>query len=141
MTRKIYIGNVNGEADSCMDKIKRKSEESLHFQIVKKDDLIKHELTKNAPNDVLQFFVPFFNQYQGMALYVTDRFEPKFDVDRFFSEAIHKNLGSILYFVQHDAWLFNCDDPAIRILTPDYINSSNSRLIKTEISITLIQDI
>ncbi len=141
MTRKIYVGDVNGEADSCVDKIKRKSEERLYFHIVKKDDLIKHELTKDAPKDVLPFFVPFFNQYQGMALYVTDRFEPKFDVDRFFSEAIHKNLGSILYFVQHDAWLFNCDDPAVRILTPDYINSSNSRTIKTEIQITLIQDI
>jgi len=141
MTRKIYIGDINGNADSCLDKIKRTSEERLHFHIIKKTDLVKHELTKDAGSDVFQFFVPFLNQYQGLALYVTDQFVSKFDVDKFFSSVVHQNLGSIVYFAQHDAWLFNCDDPAIRILTPDYVNGSTSQQIKDTISITVIQDI
>jgi hypothetical protein len=141
MTRKIYIGDVNGNADSCLDKIKRTSEESLHFHIIRKSDLVKHELTKDADHDVFQFFVPFFNQYQGLALYVTDQFVSKFDVDKFFSTAVHQNLESIVYFAKHDAWLFNCDDPAIRMLTPDYINGTTTQQINNNISITVIQDI
>lgn len=141
MTRKIYIGDINGNVDACMDKIKRTSEDRLHIYVLKKEDLIEHQLANSAQNDSLMFFVPFLNQYQGMALYVKSTFTPEMDVDVFFNYKIMNNLGPVIYFQKHDVWLFDCNDKSLRVLTPNHIDTTEISKLKDELSITIINNI
>lgn len=141
MTRKVYIADVDGDAENCADRIKRKSEDRIHVHILRKEDLVKYELMKEATNDNLLFFVPFLNQYQGKALFVTSNYQPKVDVDLFFSRHTHDQLGSILYFIKHDAWLIDCSDINLKILNPNHINTSTPNALKKELTISIIDNI
>lgn len=141
MTRKVYIGDIDGNLDACMDKIKRTSEDRLHIYVLSKQDLVEHQLTNNVQNDNLMFFVPFLNQYQGLALYVNSTFTPTMDVDVFFNYKVMNNAGSIVYFPKHDAWLFDCNDKNLKVLTPKHINDTEISKLKSELTITIVNNI
>ena len=141
MSRKIFIGNIDGTADECKDFIKRHSEDRVHFDILSKEILVKHELTKDIGPDTLMFFVPFLNKYQGLALYVPSNVRPKIEVDKFFSYKVHQNLGSIVYFKNHDVWLFDCGTSEAKFLNPFYLNENDLEHIKNDITISIIDSI
>lgn len=142
MTRKVYIGNTGGDTDRCMSDIKRTSEDRIHFQIINKEDLLEHGLSTAAQNDSLLFFVPYLNSYQGMALFVESSFLPKFDVDLFFNyRVMNEQSAPVLYFVRHNAWLFDCSNPALKTLNPVLLNSTDISTIKRNLTIITIEDI
>ena len=142
MTRKVYIGNVDGNVDRCMSDIKHTSEDRLHFQIINKDDLVEHGLSTAAHNDSLLFFVPYLNSYQGMALYVESTFLPKFDVDLFFNHRVMtEQTAPVIYFARHNVWLFDCSNPALKTLNPVLLNSADISTIKRNLTIATIEDI
>lgn len=142
MTRKVYIGDTGGDVNRCMSDIKRTSEDRVHFQIIKKEDLLEHGLSAAAQNDVLQYFVPYLNSYQGMALFVESNFLPKFDVDLFFNYKVMKGISSpVIYFLRHNAWLYDCSNPALKTLNPVTLNVTDISTIKSNLTVTVVEDI
>ena len=142
MTRKVYIGNVDNDVDNCMDRIKRTSEDRITFEILSVQDLLEHQLTFSSDNEHLPLFVPYLNQYQGVALFVNSTFVPQFDVDMFFNFRVMSKIEEpVLYFVKHDAWLFDCNNPILKNLNPVYINSTDISTIKRDLQIVSIDTI
>ena len=141
MSRKVYIGDATNNASVCMDNIKRHSEDKIHFFVITPQYLNNTQLSESNDTDKMFLYVPYLNQFQGMALYVDSSFNYKIDVDMFFNYKVMNNLGSLVYFVKYNAWLFDCNDPALKILTPARINSTQSGNIKNELSITIIDTI
>lgn len=142
MTRKVYVGDTGGNVNTCIDAIKRKSEERINFQTVSTSDLIEHQLTNVAHEDSLVYFVPYLNGYQGIALYVNSRFVPKFDIDMFFNYKVMNQISDpVLYFVKHDAWLIDCGNPEMKNFNPVRLNTTDITNIKSEFPVTVINNI
>jgi hypothetical protein len=142
MTRKVYIGDTNGDIGRCMSDIKRTSEDRIHFQIIKKEDLLENGLSSVAQNDLLMYFVPYLNSYQGTALFVESSFLSKFDVDLFFNYKVMKeNNSPIIYFVRHNAWLLDCGDPILKNLNPVSLNNIDISTIKSSLTVSVVEDI
>jgi hypothetical protein len=142
MTRKVYIGDTGGDVDRCMSDIKRTSEDRIHFQIINKDDLLEHGLSAVAQNNLLMYFVPYLNSYQGLALYVESSFSPKFDVDLFFNHKVMKEISSpVIYFLRHNVWLFDCNDPTLKTLNPVTLNNTDILTIERNLTVIVVEDI
>lgn len=141
MTRRIFIGNIDGNGDGCADRIKRTSEDRLHFSIIEAERLVEYGLATKADKDSILLYVPYLCQYQGMALFVESTFTPEFDVDLYFNHKVMNNLGPALYFVQQNAWLLDCSDPSLQHLTPSLLNEEDISKIKSELTITTIDKI
>lgn len=141
MTRKIYIGDVGGSVDECKDRLQRKSEERLLFEVITIDDLKKKELSKNVTKETLKFYIPALSKFYGQALYVPSNYVPKLDIDLFFSVRAHKNLGSIVHFIKHDIWYFDCASPEAQKLNIFYVDSIDAHTIKNAINIETIENI
>ncbi len=141
MTRKIYIGNIGGSVEDCKDKLQRKSEERLLFEIISVEDLKKKELSKNATKESLKFYIPALSKFYGQALYVPSTYVPKLDIDTFFSVKTHKNLGPIIHFVKHDIWFFDCASPEAQKLNIFYVDTLDPYNIKNIINIETIENI
>lgn len=141
MTRKIYIGDTGGSVEDCKDRLQRKSEERLIFEIVSLDNLKKKDLTKNATKQTMHFYIPFLNNYRGLALYVPSNYIPKGDVDIFFSKKVHNDLGSILYFLQHGIWLFDCASDDAKNLNTFYVDTIDPYKIRDYVNISIIDNI
>jgi hypothetical protein len=141
MSRRIYIGDIDGNAELCRDKIKRCSEEVLDFDIITLSKLKDYEISKTDDTTTLMYFVPFLNHYTGLALFVPSNFNPKVDVDLFFSHKVHNDISNIVYYSNHDAWLFDCSDPAMQILNPFFINQTTVQNINRELRVTIVDNI
>jgi len=142
MTRKVYIGDTGGDVNRCMLDIKRTSEDRIHFQIINKDDLLEHGLSAVAQNNLLMYFVPYLNSYQGMALYVESTFLPKFDVDLFFNYKVMKGVSSpVIYFLRHNVWLFDCSNPTLKNVNPVTLNNTDILTIESNITVVVVEDI
>jgi hypothetical protein len=139
--RKIYIGDVDGTCDICEDSIKRSSEERLIFQHVSKKLLSDRQLGNSIKSENLYLYVPHLSGYNGLALYLPSSYRSKKDIERFFTYKVHQNLGSIVYFIRENIWLFDCSDPALKKLNPFYLDGKSPSMVKNDIKIEIVDSI
>jgi hypothetical protein len=139
--RKVYIGDVDGDSEACKSRIQRKSEERIFFETVSTLKLKDYELSKNATDDTLVFYVPFLNKFQGTVLYVESNFVPTLDVDLFFSHKVHNNLGPVLYFSTHNVWLIDCSHESLKQLNTFQLDKTQISNLKNSIDITVVESV
>jgi hypothetical protein len=141
MTRLVYIGIIDGNADACKYSIERKCEEQLLIKTISYDDVYDAETMLGDDRSYIKLLVPFINKYSGWCAYVHSDFIAETDIDIYFNHAILNSKSPITHFVDKDVWVFNCADPLLKELNPVTIKKESYQKLLDQIGIATVDKV